>query len=279
MKGRMQTGLALALVFLILLMSDSFCLAADKLDFYGTIKRGVIIAAMNGDMPMTKLDKNGELIGTDGEILVEIAKNLGLKVEPLRMDWSGTVPSVQTKRADIMLGGMGWTIERTKVLNMTEPIYFFGTMLTQRRATNYASVEDLKGKTIGLVRGCLLVPEFRKFPGIKEIKLYDTTDSMIRDVDTGRVDVVGLKPPSMQYLIKTYPERYLHQLPLKPHPDFPFTQLKFGVTMGLNKDNVFLLLAINREIVKMRASGKIKQIMEKYGLGDPYWFTPPPEWE
>jgi len=46
-----------------------------------TIEPGKLNIAMNGDMPMTQL-KDGVLGGTDGELMVYIAKKLGL--EPIR---------------------------------------------------------------------------------------------------------------------------------------------------------------------------------------------------
>src|SRR6478736_3872299 len=43
-----------------------------------TIEQGKLHIAMNGDMPMTQL-KDGVLSGTDGELMVYIAKKLGLQ--------------------------------------------------------------------------------------------------------------------------------------------------------------------------------------------------------
>jgi len=56
---------------------------------------GVLKVAFNGDMPMTGQDANGNLIGTDGSLMVLIAENLGLKVEPHLMEWSAEIQSTK----------------------------------------------------------------------------------------------------------------------------------------------------------------------------------------
>ena len=51
-----------------------------------TIEPGKLTIGMNGDMPMTQL-KDGQLFGTDGELMVYVAKKLGL--EPIPCRWTG----------------------------------------------------------------------------------------------------------------------------------------------------------------------------------------------
>jgi hypothetical protein len=40
------------------------------------------------------------------------------------------IESVKAGKVDIMLGAMGWTKERSKVLNLSDPIYYFGISAT-----------------------------------------------------------------------------------------------------------------------------------------------------
>ena len=75
---------------------------------FKTVSPGALTVAMNGDMPMTSV-KSGRLIGTDGEMITAIAQRLGLSVKPALMEWSATIESIRSGRADIMLGDMGWT--------------------------------------------------------------------------------------------------------------------------------------------------------------------------
>lgn len=87
-------------------------------------EQGKLTVAFTGDMPGSGW-QDGKLIGYDGEIMQRIADELGLKVQPALMEWSGTIASVQAGRVDVMLGTMGWTEKRTKIMAMqseTRPV-------------------------------------------------------------------------------------------------------------------------------------------------------------
>jgi polar amino acid transport system substrate-binding protein len=135
-----------------------------------TIEPGKLTIGFNGDMPMTSW-KDGKLIGTDGALLAQIAANLGLEVNPQQMEWSALIQATKQGKVDIMLGSMGWTKDRTKIMLLTDPIYYFGTFLLQKKATSYSTFADMKGHSVGTVTGFTLVPELKSVPGIGEVKL------------------------------------------------------------------------------------------------------------
>ena len=100
-----------------------------------TIEAGKLNIAMNGDMPMTQL-KDGVLSGTDGALMTMIAKQLGLQPVAHQMDWAAEIESTKQGKVDIMHGAMGWKTDRTKIMILTEPIYYFGTLLAQKEEHN-----------------------------------------------------------------------------------------------------------------------------------------------
>lgn len=240
-----------------------------------TIQPGVLKVAFNADMPMTSW-KDGKLIGTDGELLSLIAERLGLKIEPHQMEWAAEIESVKAKRVDIMLGAMGWIQPRTEIMLLTDPIYYFGTLLVQKQSNKWHTFADMAGKTVCTVTGFTLVPELKKVTGIKEVKLFDTTDGCLRDVVAGRVDIGILDPPLIQYVMQQNPDWKLHQVALDPIIDkYPIMSTKYNIIMGINRDNTELHAAINKEIAKVWAQCENKKTMAKYGLSDPSWFIPP----
>ncbi len=103
-----------------------------------TIEPGKLTGGINGDMPMTSI-KDGKLIGTDAALLAQIAERLGLEVKPVQMEWSALIQATKQGKVDIMLGSMGYTDDRTKVMLLTDPIYYFGTFLLQKKDTNYST--------------------------------------------------------------------------------------------------------------------------------------------
>jgi polar amino acid transport system substrate-binding protein len=215
------------------------------------------------------------MIGSEGEIIAKIAANLGLELVPQQMDWAAEIESTKAGRVDLMLGAMGWTEERSQVMLLTDPIYYFGTLLAQKTANNYHSFADMAGKKVGTVTGFTLVPELKAVPGIGEAKLYDTSDAVMRDLVAGRIDMAILDPPLVALAIKEHPEWDLHQVPLDPDPAFPIMSTKYNVIMGIRKDAQELADAVNAEIAKLRETCENQKIMAAYGVTDASFFVPP----
>jgi polar amino acid transport system substrate-binding protein len=240
-----------------------------------TINPGKLTVGFNGDMPMTGL-KDGKLIGTDGELLAKIAERLGLEIEPKQMEWSGAIQATKQGQVDLMLGSMGWTEERTKVFTMTDPIYYFATTLLQKKENNFTTFADMKGHSIGTVTGFTPIPEMKTIPGITEVKLYDTSDAVIRDIVAGRLDIGVLDPTLVEYALLQNPDWGLHQLPLTPEPEtYPIMSTKYYSIISVWPENKELYEAVNAEVQKAWADCLNVQVMKQYGLGAQYWFAGP----
>lgn len=261
-------GAALALA----LTSGTAAMAAD----IKTIEPGKLHIAMNGDMPMTQL-KDGALSGTDGELMVYIAKKLGLEPVIHQMDWAAEIEATKQGKVDIMHGAMGWIEPRTKIMNLTDPIYYFGTLLAQKEENNYSTFADMKGKKVATVTGFTLVPELKGVEGIGEVKLYDTSDGVLQDLVAGRIDMAILDPPLVQWAIVQHPEWKIKQVPLQPMADkYPIMSTKYSVIFGVNKDEKELADAISKVIVEDVWKNCLNvKTMAKYGMGDKAWFVPP----
>ncbi|MEA2742059.1 MAG: polar amino acid transport system substrate-binding protein, partial [Acetobacteraceae bacterium] len=174
---------------------------------FKTVEPGVITIANSNEMPMIAMD-DGKLIGSDAEILAAIAKKMGLGIKSAQMEWSATVQSVKSGRADVMLGNMGWTPARAQALLITEAIYYAGAFVCMKQDkpfTTSISVNDVKGRSIGTVNGFTIVPEMKKLPGVGEVKLYDNSDGCVRDVVAGRLDFAVLDGPLVDYMILKNP--------------------------------------------------------------------------
>ncbi|MBV9784045.1 MAG: amino acid ABC transporter substrate-binding protein [Acidisphaera sp.] len=242
-----------------------------------TVSPGVITVAINGDMPMTSV-KDGKLIGTDGEMIDVIAQKLGLKTQPSLMEWSATVESVKTGRADVMLGNMGWTPARAQVMLITDAIYYAGSFVTMKKSVKLnesIGISDFKGHSIGTVTGFTIVPEMKKVPGTTELKLYDTTDACIRDVTAGRLDFAILDSPTVDYMILQNPGWDLKQIPMKPDATFAQITSKQHTVMGMNQDNPDLFDAVNAGVKWLWATKKNAELMAKYGVKNPDYLQPP----
>jgi ABC-type amino acid transport substrate-binding protein len=243
---------------------------------FKTVEPGILTLANSNEMPMIAME-DGKLIGSDAEIIATIAAKLGLGVKSAQMEWSATVQSVKSGRADVMLGNMGWTPARAQALLITDAIYYAGTFVCMKKDKpfNSFSVNDAKGHSIGTVTGFTIVPEMKKLPGVGEVKLYDNSDGCVRDVVAGRLDFAVLDAPLVDYMILKNPDWNLKQVPIAPDPAFPQLTGKQHTVMGMNQQNFDLFDAVNAGVKWLWKTKQNAVLMQKYGIGNPDYLVPP----
>ena len=243
---------------------------------FKTVEPGILTLANSNEMPMIAME-DGKLIGSDAEIIATIAAKLGLGVKSAQMEWSATVQSVKSGRADIMMGNMGWTPARAAALLITDAIYYAGTFVCMKKDKpfNSFSVNDAKGHSIGTVTGFTIVPEMKKLPGVGEVKLYDNSDGCVRDVVAGRLDFAVLDAPLVDYMILKNPDWNLKQVPIAPDPAFPQLTGKQHTVMGMNQQNFDLFDAVNAGVKWLWKTKQNAVLMQKYGIGNPDYLVPP----
>jgi polar amino acid transport system substrate-binding protein len=253
--------------------------AAAALD---TIDKGVIKVAIEPYMPYTDV-KNGKLVGLDSEILQEAAGNLGLKVEFNVTDFKGMLGGVQSHRADITIGGVGWSKDRADKGLFTDPVYYSPPAMAVVGDKPYQTVDDLKGKTIGTVTGYVWEKSIKEVDGA-HTKVYQDAATFFNDLGTGRIDVGFIDPLLVTYQAQQNPNtkfklRYFTpptDAQIATHPafkDFRQIQIAFYVARQAPK----LEKALDAEIDKMYRNGKLAAMVSKWG-GDPNAFCKPADY-
>jgi polar amino acid transport system substrate-binding protein len=244
-------------------------------DGYKLVEPGKLTIATTAEMPGIVPTDNGGLAGYDGEILGLIAEKLGLKLNPVKMEWSGVIASVQAGRMDVLGGNVAWTAERTKILALTDPTQYFANGITHKQGEAMSHLADLEGKRVATITGFSFIPELQKIKDI-QLSFYDTSDAALRDLLAGRVDAVLADPPVMGYAISQNPDWRLEFTPFADNnPDYPMLTGKGRqFVLGLNAENKKLRDDMNAVLAELWSSCKLKEIGTKYGMSDAVWFQP-----
>jgi len=248
--------------------------AASK---FKTVEDGVITIAMSGAMPMTGYE-DGKIMGSDAQMIAAIANKLGLGVKPAIMQWSATIEAIRSGRADIMVGNMSWTPKRADAMLLTDAIYYAGNLATMRQDMPFKDsigIEDFKGYSLGTSVGYNFVPDLKKIPDAKEVKLYDTDDAAIRDVQAGRLDFAFLDGPEVDYMVLKNPDLKLKQVPLRSTEGYPLLTDKGIAVMGMSLENPDLLDAFNAGIKWLWSSKTNADILAKNGMTSPDYLVAP----
>ncbi|MHA6126777.1 ABC transporter substrate-binding protein [Pseudomonas fluorescens group sp. PF-1] len=242
-----------------------------------TVRPGYLTAACLGDMPLGAL-REGVPVGTDLELLKIIADRLELKLDVLTMGFPAVVEAVRSGRADWFGGNFAWNPMRSKILLLTDPVFYTGAYVIMRDNEPFETsitVNDVKGRTIGAITGYFTIPDMKKIEGVKEVKLYDNTDSCLRDVRAGRLDFAVLDAPTIDYMILQDPSLKLKQIPMSYDEKFPSLTAKFEAIWGVHPQNQDLFDGINQGLRWLKSSDQIKPILAKYGIKNPDYLVPP----
>jgi polar amino acid transport system substrate-binding protein len=243
-----------------------------------TIRPGYLTAACMGDMPLGAV-RDGQPVGTDLEMLKLIADRLELKLDILPMGFPAVIEAVRSGRADWFGGNFAWNPMRSKILLLTDAVFYTGAYIIMRENepfTGSISADSLKGRTLGSNTGYSVVPDMKKIPGVKEVKLYDNSDACIRDVIAGRLDFAVLDAPTIDYMILQNPDMKLKQIPMAFDERYPSLTGKFEAIWGVYPQNQDLFDGINQGIRWLKSTGQIAPILAKYGIKNPDYLVPMP---
>lgn len=265
---------AVAAIFLAYAVFGPALPSAQAQDKYDLVEPGKLTIATTAEMPGI-VPQDGKLVGYDGEILQIIADRLGLEINPVKMEWSGVIASVQAGRMDVLGGNVGWTEERTKILTLTDPTQYFQNGIMQKAGAGMSHLADLEGKAVAPITGFSFIPELERIKGI-ELSFYDTSDAAVRDLLTGRVEAVIADPPVMGYVIAQNPDWNLEFVAFADNnPDYPqLTGKGRQFVLGLNQKNAALAEDMNAVLRDIWANCTVREIGARYGMTGDAWFTP-----
>ncbi|MGL4241708.1 MAG: ABC transporter substrate-binding protein [Beijerinckiaceae bacterium] len=136
------------------------------------IKANTLVMSMNPTLPPLQfVNDRGELQGMRWELGNEIAKNLGLAPEYVRIEFAAMVPGLAAKRWDMINTGIFWTEERSKLMYMVPYERAAISFLVARgNPLKIEKWEDLAGKAVSVELGGIEERRTREVDGMLKAK-------------------------------------------------------------------------------------------------------------
>jgi polar amino acid transport system substrate-binding protein len=214
-------------------------------------------------IPFTFLDtKTNTIEGVMVDLIKEIAKDAGFKVDVEGMQFSTLIPSLTANKIDIIAAAMYITPPRKEVIDFSGPVYTYGEglIVPKSDSKNYKEFADLKGEAVGAQKGTAYVEPLQKSGLFSEVKIYDSIPAILADVNTGRLKAGFADKPILAYNIKQglFPEVRL--------VDSSVSTITGSVGIGVRKSDPDLLAKINTALDQITRDGRLKKILEKWGL-------------
>ena len=259
MKRRIA-ALATLLVSFCMLGAPALADTLDEIKERGTLRVGM----EPGYMPFELTNQKGEIIGFDVDMAKRMAKALDVELELVSTAWDGIIPSLVTKKFDIIMSGMTITEERAKTVDFAEPYIIIGQTALVRKdlADEVKSWKDLndprykiasKLGTTGEIASRKMLPEAEYFS-------YETEHEGIMETVNGRVDAFIYDSPYNAVAFAQKGQGRLFFL------DQPFTEEPLG--WAIRKGNPKFMAFLNGFLAEARNNGTYDKIYTKWFKDD-----------
>ncbi|CAM2172910.1 cystine ABC transporter periplasmic binding protein [Paraburkholderia sacchari] len=254
----MKVALLKKLLALALASASFVAASAHAEDLLDQAKaRGTLRIGLEGTFPpFNSKAPNGELVGFDVDIAKAVAAKMGLKPEFVTTEWSGIIAGLQAGKFDVIVNQVGVTEQRKAALDFSPAYTYSAAQLIQRKddKRQFTSLEDLKGKKLGVGLGTNYMDMAKSVPGI-DVKTYPGAPEYLRDLAAGRLDAALNDRLMLAYLLKN------SQLPLR-------TGAMVGAgnpsAIPFRKGNPKFAKAIDDTMAQLEADGTFTKISDKW---------------
>ncbi|AUX79588.1 ABC transporter substrate-binding protein [Sinorhizobium fredii] len=213
--------------------------------------------------PFTFLDaKTNTIQGLMVDVIEEIGKDAGFKVEIQPMQFSALIAALSSGKIDIISAAMYGSPERAKVVDFSDDVYAYGEGLVVPAGDTkeYGGFDDLKGKRVGGQIGTRYIDALKASGAPAEVGAYDGLPDILRDVSNSRIDAGIGDYPILAYNLAQgrFPQLRLVNS-YKPSVVGP-------INIAVEQGNVELLAKINASLARMKEDGRFDAILKKWGL-------------
>ena len=242
--------------------SDSGTTVADWEDIQ---KKGEMTIGITYFQPMNYKDENGELTGFETEFAEAVCSELGVKAKFQEINWDSKEVELQAKTIDCIWNGMTITDDRKATMGISVPYMENKQVMVVKKdnAEKYSTAEGVKGALVIAEKESAgqEVAESDEF--FKEAKFIgaDSQAKALMEVKAGTSDIAIIDYIRSKGTIKEESD-YSDLTVIEAKS---FAPEEYGVAFRKGADTT---QKVNEAMQKVADSGKLKEIADKYNLGD-----------
>ncbi|QUG39979.1 transporter substrate-binding domain-containing protein [Psychrobacillus sp. INOP01] len=246
---------------------DSEKTSAGNKDGVSTDKKVLRVGSSGIYPPFISVDDKGVPQGYDVEVLELVTESLGYEIEWTFAEFSGIFGMLDAGNIDTVSNLIAATEERRAKYDFSSPYAYSGaSLVVPEDNTDINSIEDLKGKKVGVLLGNNLHQFLEKWneENGKEIIItpYQDVSGTYNEVALGRLDAfIDVKITAASRIkdeglpLKLYGEDYLIDFDYA----FPFVR---------SEENKEFLADFSAEIEKLQEDGTLKKLSDKWSAID-----------
>lgn len=191
------------------ILRGALTVAALALGLGGAQAQSIKVGANIGNVPWEFQDAKGEIVGFEIDLMKEVGKRIGQKVEFVNIPFNGLFAAVQSGQIDAAVSSITITKKRLESVSFAQPYYDSDQSLTVVKASGAKTLADMAGKTIGVDTGStgdMWATENMAKSKFKDIRRYEGLNPAMLDLAAGRIDGYISDIPALLYYVKDKPQ-------------------------------------------------------------------------
>lgn len=224
----------------------------------GGNKKTTLVMATNAEFPPYEYRDGENFAGIDIEIAQAIAEDMGLDLVIEDMQFDSIVPAVQSGKADIGIAGMTVTEDKLQNIDFSIPYTTSTQVVIVTNDSAITSPADLAGKTIGVQLGTTGDNFSSEDIENATIERYNKGFEAVQALGQNKIDAVIIdREPAKVFVSENEGLKIL---------DEDYTVEDYAIAVA--KNNQELLEQVNASLTKLKDSGKLQEIIDKYITAD-----------
>ncbi len=166
------------------------------------------VGAYPSNPPWEFKDAGGQFEGFEVDVVKGVAKRLGDTATFVDTGFQALFAGTSSGRIDMAISSITVTPDRLKSQAFSQPYYDSDGAVLTKADSPIATIEDIKGKTIGVIAassGEAYAKSHAATLGIADLKSYQTQDNLMLDVRNGRIDGGLGEVAGFQYALSKSP--------------------------------------------------------------------------
>lgn len=236
--------IAVSIIFTVLISLNCF---AEKVVFSTTV------------YPPYLTNENGKISGLQADVVRAVCKHLGVEPVIKVLPWERALHQVKNGQVDGVFMPV-YTKERAEYIHYTSesPTSAINVISAKKGSgIKASSLDDLKGMTVGMIRGYSYGEKFDNFQKINK-EPVNANDNLIKKLARGRNKLVASDQGIIKYLGEKEGFEVETVITLQNKPQF------IGFSKAIGKKGIELAERFSKAIKELKENGVIGQIESKY---------------
>ncbi|XYY59209.1 transporter substrate-binding domain-containing protein [Bacillus velezensis] len=219
-----------------------------------------LIMGTSADYKPFEYKDGDQITGFDVDLAKALGKKTGYDVEVQDMDFNSLITALKSKQVDMILSGMTPTPERKKQVDFSDIYYTANNMIVTKKGSGIKSLNDLKGKTVGVQLGSIQEEKGKKLASKYGFQLEDRNriSDLTEEIKSGRFDAAIIEDIVAQGYFSSNQD-------LQGFASADAKSDESGSAIAFRKDSD-LTAKFNKALKEMEKNGEIEKLKKK-------WFT------